>query len=81
MDKTTSIVYKLVAVLLVIIGLAAMIAAWDLLLVKNSHSTTVLGLEIGGVAVCLGGYFLWQRSKTHGKDMARSKDTMAPPEK
>lgn len=81
MDKTANIIYKLVAIVLIIIGLASMIAAWDLLLVMNSHSITVLGLEIGGVVLCLAGYFLWKRSKMSGNDMARSEDMTAPAEK
>lgn len=81
MDKTANIIYKLVAIVLIIIGLASMIAAWDLLLVMNSHSITVLGLEIGGVVLCLAGYFLWKRSKMPGNDMARSEDMTAPAEK
>ncbi len=70
MDKTTNVIYKLAAAVLIIIGLLAIISAWDLLLVANSHSTTVLVMEIGGVALCLVGYFLWKRSKAPGKDLA-----------
>jgi hypothetical protein len=70
MSNNTNTIYRLVAVLLVIIGLLSIIVAWDLLLVTNSHSISVLAMEIGGVVVCLGGYFLWRRIKTPGKDMS-----------
>jgi hypothetical protein len=58
MDKKNVIILKLSAILLILLGLLAMIVAWELLLVSNIHSSTVVVLEIGGVVVCMIGYFL-----------------------
>ncbi len=63
MNKTTNIIIKVAALSFVIIGLISMIVAWDLLLISNIHSKTVLALEFGGVLVCMAGYFLWRRCK------------------
>ncbi|MDM7912411.1 MAG: hypothetical protein QUS09_04875 [Methanotrichaceae archaeon] len=68
MNKNTSMIYKAIAVLIIIIGLVAMITAWDLLLFAGQTTTTVLVMEMGGVILCLAGYFLWHRSKREGKD-------------
>lgn len=70
MNKTTNIILKLAALLLVIVGLLAMIVAWELLLISNIHSNTVLALEFGGVLICMAGYFLWRYCKRMGKDTA-----------
>jgi hypothetical protein len=40
-----------------------MIVAWDLLLVAGIYNSTVIVLEMGGVIICLVGYFLWRRTK------------------
>jgi Co/Zn/Cd efflux system component len=61
MDRKNIIILKIAAILLVLVGLLAMIVAWELLLVSNIHNSTVLVLEMGGVAVCMMGYFLWRR--------------------
>lgn len=58
MDRKNSIILKVVAILLILIGLLAMIAAWELLLASNIHNSTVMVLEMGGVLVCMVGYFL-----------------------
>ena len=58
MDRKNVIILKLSAILLILLGLLAMIVAWELLLVSNIHSSTVVVLEIGGVVVCMIGYFL-----------------------
>ncbi|MDD1762772.1 MAG: hypothetical protein LUQ59_11135 [Methanothrix sp.] len=58
MDRKKVIILKLSAILLIIIGLLAMIVAWELLLVSNIHNSTVVVLEMGGVMVCMIGYFL-----------------------
>jgi hypothetical protein len=63
MNKKTNITLKVAAILLVLIGLLAMLVAWELLLVSGIHNTTVVVLEMGGVAVCMAGYFLWRRVK------------------
>lgn len=68
MNKNRSTILKAVAVLIIIIGLVAMIVAWDLLLFAGQYTTPVLAMEIGGVILCLAGYFLWHRSKREGKD-------------
>lgn len=58
MDRKNSIILKVIAILLILIGLLAMIVAWELLLASNIHNSTVMVLEMGGVAVCMIGYFL-----------------------
>ncbi len=68
MDKTTSMLHKAAAVLMIIIGLVAMIVAWELLLFAGQTTTTVLVMEMGGVILCLVGYFLWRRSKGERND-------------
>jgi hypothetical protein len=55
------IIQKVAALVMVLIGLLAMLVAWELLLVSSIHSTTVVVLEMGGVVVCMAGYFLWRR--------------------
>ncbi|VVB68155.1 Uncharacterised protein [uncultured archaeon] len=37
-----------------------MLSAWDLLLLAHVYSRTVIALEMGGVVVCLAGYFLYK---------------------
>ncbi len=63
MNKTTNVILKVAALLLVVIGLISMIVAWDLLLISDIHSKTVLALEFGGVLICMAGYFLWRHCK------------------
>lgn len=58
MDRKNSIILKVVAILLILIGLLAMIVAWELMLASNIHNSTVMVLEMGGVVICLIGYFL-----------------------
>lgn len=62
------IIRKVAAAVLAITGLAAMIVAWNLLLFAGQYTTAVLAMEIGGVVLCLAGYFLWQRNKREEKD-------------
>jgi hypothetical protein len=50
-----------------------MIFAWFILLTTNTHNLAVVALEIGGVAVCLAGYFMRKRIMLPEKD-AESKD-------
>jgi hypothetical protein len=68
MDKNTSTIRKAAAVLIIIIGAVAMVVAWSLLLFAGQYTNTVLAMEIGGVILCLAGYFLWQRSKKEGEE-------------
>ncbi|HOU70997.1 MAG TPA: hypothetical protein PLK88_06315 [Methanothrix sp.] len=42
--------------------------AWELLLVSNIHNSTVLVLEMGGVLICMAGYFLRRRIKAQEED-------------
>lgn len=63
MSKCNAIVLKLIAVLTALIGLVAMIAAWDLMLLSNIYNSTVLVMEMGGVVLCLIGYFSWKHLK------------------
>ena len=63
MNKNSNIILKVAAILMVLIGLLAMLVAWELLLVSGIHNSTVLVLEMGGVVLCMAGYFLWRRVK------------------
>jgi uncharacterized membrane protein YfcA len=63
------VIRKLAAALLIIIGLAAVISAWDLMLLAHVYSKTVLALELGGVVVCLAGYFLWKSTRRAEKEL------------
>jgi cobalamin biosynthesis protein CobD/CbiB len=58
MNKKNKIILKAAAIVMILIGLLAMLMAWNLLLVGSIHTSTVLVLEMGGVVVCLAGYFL-----------------------
>ena len=71
MNKNSNIILKVAAILLVLLGLLAMLVAWELLLVSGIHNSTVLVLEMGGVVICMVGYFLWRRVKWLEKDAAR----------
>lgn len=63
MNKRNTIILKVAAILLAVIGLLAMLVAWQLLLVSCIHNSTVLVLEMGGVVVCMAGYILWRHVK------------------
>jgi hypothetical protein len=67
MNNGTNVIYRLVAVLFVVIGVAAMVAAWFVLLTTATRNASVVALEIGGVVICLAGYFIWKRTKVPGK--------------
>jgi len=67
MSKYNIIVLKLIAILIALIGLVAILVAWQLLLISNIHNTTVIALEMGGVVVCMIGYFFWRYLKRGGK--------------
>lgn len=56
-----NIIPKVAALVMVLVGLLAMLVAWELLLVSSIHNSTVIVLEMGGVVVCMAGYFLWRR--------------------
>jgi hypothetical protein len=64
MDRNTRIILKVIAIILMLVGLLSMLVAWELLLVSNIHNTTVIVLEMGGVLVCMAGYFLRRRIKS-----------------
>jgi hypothetical protein len=68
MNKKNNIILKAAAILLILIGLLAMLVAWQLLLVAGVHNSTVVVLEMGGVVVCMIGYFLRRRVKALEKD-------------
>lgn len=51
------------AALLIIVGVAAMATAWFILLTTATHNVNIVALELGGVVVCLAGYFLLKRSR------------------
>jgi len=61
-------VQKIAALAMVLVGLLSMLVAWQLLLVSDIHSTTVVVLEMGGVIVCMVGYFLWRRVRMAEKE-------------
>jgi len=63
MNRDKIIIQKIAAIILILLGLLAMLVAWELLLVSNIHNSTVLVLEICGVLVCMVGYFLHRRIK------------------
>lgn len=63
MSKSTNLMKKAAAISLMLIGLVAMIVAWDLLLVAGIYTSTVIVLEMGGVIVCLVGYFVYRSTK------------------
>jgi Co/Zn/Cd efflux system component len=63
-----NIIQKVAALVMVLIGLLAMLVAWELLLVSGIHNTTVVVLEMGGVVVCMVGYFLWRRVRESEKE-------------
>lgn len=67
MNKNNAI-QKLAALVMVLIGLLAMLVAWELLLVSGIHNSTVIVLEMGGVVVCMAGYFLWRHVRESEKD-------------
>lgn len=71
MNKKNNIILKAAAIVMVLIGLLAMLMAWNLLLVGSIHTSTVLVMEMGGVAVCMAGYFLWRRVKGLEKEAKR----------
>lgn len=75
MTYSKSIMQKLAATLLLIVGVAAMVSAWFILLTTATHSYNVVALEIGGVVVTLAGYFLWQYSNRSSKELALSEQT------
>jgi hypothetical protein len=75
MDKKKVIILKLSAILLILLGLLGMIVAWELLLVSNIHSSTVVVLEMGGVVVCMIGYFLRRYVITSEKKANALKET------
>jgi hypothetical protein len=77
MSKYNIIVLKLITILIALIGLAAIIVAWDLLLISNIHDKIVIVLEMGGVAFCLIGYFSWmylKRATKQAEIQATSED-------
>ena len=71
MIDSKNVIYKLAAVLLIIVGLVSMLSAWDLLLLAHVYSKTVIVLELGGVVVCLAGYFLRRRVNRLEKNAKR----------
>ena len=68
MNRDKIIIQKIAAIILILLGLLAMLVAWELLLVSNIHNSTVLVLEMGGVLVCMAGYFLRRRTKAQEED-------------
>jgi hypothetical protein len=66
--NNSRMVQKIAALAMVLVGLLSMLVAWQLLLVSDIHSTTVVVLEMGGVIVCMVGYFLWRRVRMAEKE-------------
>jgi hypothetical protein len=71
MNKNKIIIQNVAAILLILIGLLAMLIAWELLLVSGIHNSTVLVLEMGGVVICLAGYVLRRQIKALESDAKR----------
>lgn len=63
-----NLIQKLAALVMVLVGLLAMLVAWELLLVSGIHNSTVVIMEMGGVVVCMAGYFLWRRVRESEKN-------------
>lgn len=63
------------AILLILVGLLAMLVAWDLLLAASIHNSTVVVLEMGGVVICMAGYFL--RRHVKALEMGAKKQILA----
>ncbi len=74
MTRNKTILQKLAAALLIVIGLVAMLSAWDLLLLAQVYSRTVLALELGGVVFCLAGYFLYKSAGRAEKDLKEQEE-------
>jgi len=70
MNKNNILIQKIAAVLLILIGLLAMLVAWQLLLVSNVHNSTVIVMEMGGVGVCMAGVLLRRKAKAFEKDIS-----------
>jgi hypothetical protein len=68
MKLKNNLIPKAAAILLMLIGLLAMLVAWELMLGSGIHNSTVLVLEMGGVLICMAGYFLWRRAKALKKE-------------
>jgi hypothetical protein len=68
MNKKSNIILKVAAILLILIGLLAMLVAWQLMLGAGVHNSTVVVLEMGGVVLCMIGYFLRRRVKALEND-------------
>ena len=58
-----SLTRKIAAALLMIVGLIGIVTAWSDLLFTGTKNFIVVAIELGGVAVCLIGYFLWKSAK------------------
>lgn len=69
MSKNTKAFKMLIGALLIIIGVASIIIAWFILLTTNTHNWAIPALEIGGVAVCLIGYFMWKKCRSPEKEV------------
>ncbi len=63
MNTKGNMATKAAAILIMLVGLFAMLVAWDLMLVAEFYTKTVFLLEMGGVALTLAGYFLWRRAR------------------
>lgn len=69
MSKNGILIEKMAAVLMILIGLLAMLVAWELLLGSNIHNSTVMVLEMGGVALCMAGVLLRRRAKAGEREV------------
>ncbi len=80
MNSKKIVIREIAAILLILLGLLAMLVAWELLLVSNIHNRTVMVMEIGGVLICMAGYFLHRSIKALGGD-AKSQYQESPSQK
>jgi hypothetical protein len=69
--NNSRMIQKVFALAMVLVGLLSMLVAWQLLLISDIHSTTVIVLEMGGVAVCMAGYLLWRRVRMVEKEQQK----------
>ena len=69
MNKTSKLILKTTAALMMLIGLTAMLVAWDLLLAANLHNTPFWSWRWAESLVCMAGYFLWRQARRPKKDL------------
>ncbi len=62
--------HYVIAILLILVGFVTMATAWFILLTTATHNVNVVALELGGVVVCLAGFFLRKRCRPSEHELA-----------